>query len=209
MTERYDASIILALVVIPDADTKRDRAKRVRGLLVLQPWLRRSSRHRLPIRPAPPKTAARHLSGRRNRLRSGEGLRLLLGHRHRGDLRAAAHLRLPRAAGEARAEHRRERCRRSPTTARPTRSSSSRASISPTTRRSKGSKRELTADDYAYSHQALPRSEDPLAVRVPVRRQDRRARRAGGAGEEDRASSTTTRRSRASRRRIATRCASG
>ena len=50
---------------------------------------------------------ARHFPGGRNRLRPGEGLRLLLGHRDRGDLRAAAHLRLPRAPGEAGAEHRR------------------------------------------------------------------------------------------------------
>ena len=54
-----------------------------------------------------------------------------------GDLRAAAHLRLPRAAGEARADGWPRRCRRSPTTARPTRSSSARASTSRRIRRSR------------------------------------------------------------------------
>ena len=40
-----------------------------------------------------------------------------------------------------------------------------------------GKKRELTADDVVYSYKRARRSQDPLAVLVPGRRQDRRPRR--------------------------------
>ena len=59
----------------------------------------------------------------------------------------------------------------------------------------KGAKRELVADDYVYLAEAADGSEDPLAVDVARRRQDRRPRRAGGEGEGDAAASTTPRRS--------------
>ncbi len=49
----------------------------------------------------------------------------------------------------------------------------------------KGKRRELVAQDVVYSYHALPRPEEPRALRVPARGQDRRARRAGRAGEED------------------------
>ena len=48
----------------------------------------------------------------------------------------------------------RRRCPRSAPTSRPSPSASGPASTSPTTRRSRASKRELTAEDYVYSHQA-------------------------------------------------------
>ena len=73
----------------------------------------------------------------------------------------------------------------------------------------KGVKRELVADDYVYLVQAPDGPEDPLAVDVALRRQDRRPRRAGRRRRRRRAISTTTRRCRASRRSTATRCASG
>ena len=88
---------------------------------------------------------AHHVPGRRDRLRSGQGLGLLLGHRDRGDLRSAAHLRLSRAPGEARAEHRGRRCRRSPTTAGPIRSRVKPGIYFADDPVFKGAKRELTA----------------------------------------------------------------
>ncbi len=56
----------------------------------------------------------------------------------------------------------RRRCPRSPPTGRPGRSRSSPASISPTTPRSRGKKRELTAADYVYSWKRAARSEGAL-----------------------------------------------
>ena len=73
----------------------------------------------------------------------------------------------------------------------------------------KGKKRELVAEDYVYSLQAPDRSEDPLAVGVARRRQDRRPRRAGRRGEEDGQVRLRREDRRASRRSTATRCASG
>ena len=49
----------------------------------------------------------------------------------------------------------------------------------------KGVKRELTAGGLRVLDQAVPRPEKPLAVCVPVRRQDRRARRTRRAGEKN------------------------
>ena len=123
-----------------------------------------------------------------------------------GDLRAAADLRLSRAAGEARADGGRGDARghrqRQDLHVQAPQGHLLRAGSA-----FKGAKRELVAQDVVYTLHALRRSEESRAVRVPARGQDRRPRRARCGGEEDRASSTTTRRFRASRSSTATRCA--
>ena len=108
-------------------------------------------------------------------IRGGAGS--LFRHDRAGDLRDAAHLRLPGAAGQAGAAHRRGDAGRSPTTARRTRSSVRKGIYFTPDPAFKGKKRELVAEDYAYCAQAPDRSAHPRAVGVAGRGQDRRARR--------------------------------
>ena len=83
-------------------------------------------------------------------IRSASGQRHLFVRRHQRDLRFAVRLRLFRAAGAHRAQHRRHAAgdhrRRATYTIK-----SNPGSISPRTRLCKGKRRELTADDYVYS----------------------------------------------------------
>ena len=108
---------------------------------------------------------AHHLPGGGNRLRSGQGLRLLLGHGDRGDLRSAAHLRLPRAPGEAGAEHRRRRCRQISDDGRTYTFTLKPGIYFADDPAFKGRKRELTAHDYAYSIKRFldPKNRSPYA----------------------------------------------
>ena len=135
----------------------------------------------------------------RDRLRSAAHRRPLLGRHLREPLRGAAHLRLPRAPGEARAARRRGDAR-----ARGERHAlhlphQAAASSSPTIPAFKGQKRELVAKDIEY---AIKRFRDPknrspyewLFENKIVGLDELAEQR-----EEDRHASTTTRRSPASR----------
>ena len=138
----------------------------------------------------------RRVPGRRDRLRSRRGARPVLGDGRAGDLRDALHLRLPRAAGEDRAADRRRRCRRSPTTARRTRSSSRRAScFTPRSgvqgQEARARRRRLSSTRSSASIDPKIRSPWAFLVEGKIVGLDELA----DAGEEDRASSTTTRRS--------------
>ena len=86
-----------------------------------------------------------------NGLRPAGDLRRVLGEGLQRDLRSAVHVRLLRAAREARPEHRRRPAADHATADARSPSRSSPASTSPRTPRSAASKRELTAHDYVYS----------------------------------------------------------
>ena len=132
--------------------------------------------------------------GGRGGLRSRGRARSLLGHRRAGDLRDAAHLRLPRAAGEARPAHRRSAAadhrQRQDLHVQDQEGHLLHARPGVQGREARARRRRLR-----LFAEAPDRPEDPLAVDVARRGQDRRPRRAGREGEEDAASSTTTRRS--------------
>ena len=74
---------------------------------------------------------------------------------------------LSRVVAEARAGDGRRAAARSPTTARRGPSASSRASTSPTIRRSRASRASSSRQDYVYSHQALARSRTCGAAGLP------------------------------------------
>ena len=111
--------------------------------------------------------------------------RSLLGHRRAGDLRDAAHVRLPRPAVEARADGRRgaaaDHRRRQDLHVQDQegRLLHARSGVQGPEAGTGGQRFRLFAE-------AADRSQDSLAVRVPRRRQDRRPRRGGRGGEEER-----------------------
>ena len=103
-----------------------------------------------------------------NGLRPGAGLRPLLSDDQRGDLRAAADLRLPRASGASSCRWWPRRCPRSRTKARPTRSGSARASTSRPIRRSRARSANSPAQDFVYSFKRFmdPKNRSPYAFLI-------------------------------------------
>ena len=132
------------------------------------------------------------VSGRRDRLRSAGISDYYSGTVIEAIFETAADLRLSRAAVEARAEDRgiaaADYRRRQDVHVQDQEGHSFHARSGV-----QGQKRELTAEDYVVFDQALSRSRRPLAVRVPVRRQDRRPGRARPTRRRRPAGSTTTR----------------
>ena len=123
------------------------------------------------------------LSDRRERLRPRPHLGPLLGHGHRGDLRAAAHLRLPRAPVEDGADGRRSHAgghrRRQDLHVQDPEGHPLRAGPGVQGQEARADGRRLR-----LHVQAVPGSEEPRAVRVPARRQDRRPGRARREGQK-------------------------
>ena len=129
--------------------------------------------------------AARRHRSRRRRLRSVAEHQLLFRADRRGHFRATPHLRLPRRAGQARADagrsDARSRRRRQDVyvPSAQGRLFYPRPCVQERQARARRRRRRLL-------DQALPRSEESLAVAISVRRQDRRPERAGSAGEKER-----------------------
>ena len=146
---------------------------------------------------------------RRNGLRSGPRLRHLLGDGQRGDLRAPADLRLPRAAGEARADARRGDARGDATTGAPTRSRSAQGHLlhaRPGVQGPASASSSPTTSSTAFKRFVDPVNRSPCAFMLEGKIEG--LDELGRAREEDRQVRLRRTRARASRRSTATRCAS-
>ena len=180
---------------------RRRVRRRARGATVFVPEGDRRRRSR--------QGAARRVRGRGNRLRSGQGDRRLLEPDHRRRVRAAADLRLPRAAGEARAEGGRGAAGSVAEDAKTYMFRLRKGIYFTPDPAFKGARRELVAQDVAYSIKRLvdPANRSPWRFLVDGKIVGLDAR--GEERGQDATNSTTTPRSPASRSSTSTRCASG
>ena len=133
----------------------------------------------------------------------------LFGHDPRGDLRAAAHLRLPRAARRRSCRWPPRRCRWSPTNGKTWTFKITQGHPFRARSRVQGQEARAHRAGLRLLVHAVHGSEEPLALRVPARGQDRRPGRARREGEADGQVRLRRQGRRAWRRSTATRCASG